>query len=508
MKRLLALLVAALIPAGCGSDAPPTLAERMEPGPVFLLGFDGLTPELVDRYRAEGLLPAFSRLAEEGATGRVRSTLPMISPPAWTTVSTGTLPGDHGVWSFWVPEGGNPRGRFVDATARLAPAIWEDLSAADLTVGVVNVPITCPPDSVNGFMIAGFPYPEKAPLTWPPDLEADITERGYRRDAWLGPPAPGTEVEWLAQLRAVGESRREIALDLLFREKPDLSFVVFTTPDRIQHHLWKFHDPEHPRYRDDVPAEVKTAVRDIYVWCDSVLAEVMERLPDDATLLVLADHGFGPAYAGLSKATVVERAGFGEGQPASAESRNLYGGDFHLGETDEEGRRAFAEVVGSLTDAEGEPVVREVHDTRDVLVRGYGLELGPDIVAEEADGYLFVPGAKDAPIVVPLPEQSFSGWHRRHGYLGAWGPPIQPGALRDCDLADVPALAMHILGRPIPRRFHQNLPRRIFPDGAFIERPMEYSGRPHEGLRRPGERGTVGIDPAIAEQLNAIGYLD
>ena len=130
--------------AAAGCDSAPrelTLAERAEPGAVFILGFDGLAPNLVERWESQGLLPAFARLRTGGAAGRVRSTIPMISPPAWTSVSTGTTPGDHGIWSFWVPQGDDPRGRFVDARSRLAPAIWEELTAMGRSVGVINVPI-------------------------------------------------------------------------------------------------------------------------------------------------------------------------------------------------------------------------------------------------------------------------------------------------------------------------------------------------------------------------------
>ena len=116
--------------SACSGEPEDPIVELAKPGPVFLLGFDGLQPGLVSRYLEEGLLPNFARLRDEGATGAVRSTIPMISPPAWTSVATGTNPGDHGVWGFWIPDGGNPRGRYVDATCRLAPAIWEDLTEA------------------------------------------------------------------------------------------------------------------------------------------------------------------------------------------------------------------------------------------------------------------------------------------------------------------------------------------------------------------------------------------
>ena len=502
----LAILAASLV-TGCARTGAPRL--RSAPGPVFILGFDGLSPTLLDRYEAAGDLPNFARLRSEGAWGDLRSTIPMTSPPAWTTVSTGTPPADHGVWSFWIPTGDNPRGRFVDATCRLAPAIWQDLTAAGRTVGVINVPVSTPPDSVNGFMIGGFPYPEGAPLTWPRELEAEITARGYERDAWLGPPPPGEEEAWLDRILAIEKSRREIGLSMLFGKRPDFSFIVFTAPDRIQHHLWKFHDPQHPLYREDASPRLKNAVHDIYAWCDDVLGEVRSRLPANATLLVVSDHGFGPAYVGVSKATVLaglagESAG---GAAASAESRNLFGGDFHLSGADSVAREGFVEGLRELRDDAGRPVAAHVYDLHETPSRGYGLALGPDVVAEEADGFLFYPGAAGAPVLGPLPPLAFSGWHRRQGTFRAVGPALMPGEIRPLDLEDVPAMALHLMGESIPRRYVHNVPRRAFYDAYFVERPMRFTGDLGEGLRKPGDAPATALDPAIAEQLRSVGYL-
>lgn len=498
--------VVALFLAGCaGERRPLTVAEMAEPRPVFLLGLDGIDPGLVARFEREGLLPHFALLRREAAVGAVRSTIPYISPPAWTTVSTGVSPGDHGVWSFWIPQGEDPRGRFVDATSRLAPAIWEDLSALGRTVGIVNVPVTCPPDSVNGFFISGFPYPEGAPLAWPPELERDIRRRGYLPDEYGGAPEPGREEEWLDRVEAIARARREVGLDLLFDRRPDLSFIVFTSPDRIQHHLWKFFDPQHPLHRPGAPERLRNAVRDSYVWCDEVLGEVLDRLPEETVLFVLADHGFGPAYWGISKGRVTAELPSGNAGPA--ESRNIFGGDFWLGGAGPERRASFARTLEALADPQGRRLVRAVHDTREQPVRGHGLELGPEIVAEEAEGFLFVPGRPSDPLVGAMPERSFSGYHRRLGYFAAYGPPIVPGPVRDLDLSDVPAMAMHVLGEQIPRRYVHDVPPTLFPPAYFTARAVRFSGEPTSGLRRPGERPGGGWDEGVAEQLRALGYV-
>jgi hypothetical protein len=150
--------------------------------------------------------------------------------------------------------------------------------------------------------------------------------------------------------------------------------------------------------------------------------------------------------------------------------------------------------------------VAAVHDVRAEPVHGFGLALGPDVVAEEAEGYLFYPGAPGAPRTGPLPPRAFSGWHRRAGWFAARGHPIVPGRVRALDLADVPAMVLHFLGEPIPRRYVHNMPKALFPSDYFVERPMRFAGDPVEGLRRPGE-SPAPVDPAVAEQLRSVGYL-
>ncbi len=515
---LAAALALAVLAAGCAPDSsgrggrgPRTPST---PGPVFLLGFDGLDPGLVERLEAEGALPNFARLRAEGAVGVVHSTLPFISPPAWATVATGVPPADHGVWSFWIPSPENPRGRFVDAACRLAKPFWLDLSEAGRTVGIVDVPLTSPPDAVNGFMVGGFPYPKDAALTFPPELEADLVARGYLRDAFNGPPRPGHEGEWLDEMTAMARARRTIGLGLLFERRPDLSMIVFTLPDRVQHHLWRFHDPAHPLHRADSPEKLRSAVRDAYVWCDEILGEVRGTLRPGETLFVFSDHGFGPAYEGISKERVLASL------PASIRAKrargvNLFGGDFYLDGSTREERAALVDALLALTDEKGRKLVRAAHDLVGTGALGLGGPLGPAVFAEEAEGFLFVPGDESAPLVGALEPTSFSGYHRRDGYFGAIGHPIQPGPVRAFDLQDVPAMTMHLLGEPIPRRFVQNLPRRLFPTGYFVERPMSYSGAPRDGLRAPAAAGAAddstaagpAPDEGIREQLESLGYV-
>lgn len=467
------------------------IAELVKPAPVFILGFDGLDPELVARFENENLLPNFRRLREEGAVGEVRSTIPIASGPAWTSLATGTTPGDHGIWDFPLVQ--------ENATRRLAPALWEDLTRSNRTVGVVNVPVTCPPDSVNGLMISGPPYPEGAPLTFPPELEEEITKKGYLRDLPAEALSPGEESEekaWLESNLRVVRSQRTVGLELLFERRPDLSFIVFTIPEKVQSFLWYLYDPLHPRHATEAPDALRNAVRDVYGWCDDVLGEVLERLPKSGVLFVVSDHGFGPAYRGVSIARLVaglpdslrEKARLSDLPDGSFYLLNWLGGNFYLNEATLEEGAEFANVLARTESPEGNRLVRAVHDTRAQPVRGFGLSLGPDIVVEEEEGYLFVSGSETGPLVLPLTPTSVSGRPRRMGYFAAFGPPIVAGPLRDIDLTDVTALTLHVLGEKIPTRYSHNVPRKIFPVNYFVWRPMLETGAPaQDGLRHPRE---------------------
>src|SRR5256886_16331247 len=92
MRYLLVLAALASFALGCGAN-PST--ER-----IVVLGLDGVDPRIVDLLMAEGKMPNFARLRQEGAYGRLLSSEPMLSPILWTTIATGKPPQEHGIGPF------------------------------------------------------------------------------------------------------------------------------------------------------------------------------------------------------------------------------------------------------------------------------------------------------------------------------------------------------------------------------------------------------------------------
>src|SRR3979490_2097176 len=67
---------------------------------AVILGFDGMDPELADRFMNDGKLPNLAKLRGKGTFTRLRTTFPAISPVAWSTFMTGVNPGKHNIFDF------------------------------------------------------------------------------------------------------------------------------------------------------------------------------------------------------------------------------------------------------------------------------------------------------------------------------------------------------------------------------------------------------------------------
>lgn len=94
------------------------LASTLEGAPssprkVVVLGFDGADPKLVRRYMAEGAMPHFQRLAEEGCFLDLEVTNPPQTPVSWGTFLTGWNPGRNQVFDFLVRDLATYKPRFA-----------------------------------------------------------------------------------------------------------------------------------------------------------------------------------------------------------------------------------------------------------------------------------------------------------------------------------------------------------------------------------------------------------
>jgi predicted AlkP superfamily phosphohydrolase/phosphomutase len=262
---------------------------------VLVIGIDGGTFDLLQPWADEGHLPNLARLMDEGSTGLLESTLPPVTSPAWPTFATGKNPGKHGVFDFIRPSGGDFD--LVNSTSVKSRAIWQILSDAGRTVGVINVPVTYPPTPVNGFLIAGMLSPRSGHISYPEDLLASHEEDlgAYR----VGPSVQyksGNEEEFFADLVDLVDQRGKYGLRLLQEYPADFMMVHFQASDVLQHACWKFVDPSHPDYDAREAAHFAPRMRRVFERIDYYIGQVLGRLDDDVSVFVMSDHGFGSLH--------------------------------------------------------------------------------------------------------------------------------------------------------------------------------------------------------------------
>jgi predicted AlkP superfamily phosphohydrolase/phosphomutase len=101
------------------------------------------------------------------------------------------------------------------------------------------------------------------------------------------------EAAYLQQCELVLSERERTMRFELDRFSEGFFFILFDTPDRVQHMLWRFRDREHPGFEPDLSPELATRIEEHYRRCDKLLSAVLDKVDENTLLIVLSDHGFG-----------------------------------------------------------------------------------------------------------------------------------------------------------------------------------------------------------------------
>jgi predicted AlkP superfamily phosphohydrolase/phosphomutase len=265
---------------------------------VLILGLDGATPELIDRWVAQEQLPYLKQIIQKGVYGKLRSVYPPISPAAWTTFATGYNPGKHGVYDFRDYDTKRYScfaDTIVDSNAFAGKTIWDLVGAAGQKVGVVTVPVTYPAWKVNGFMISGYPTPDTGKsYTYPPELAKSI------------PPLVGdaaffksaTHHVLLKEMNRLMHLCTDVSIEQMKKDDYGLFIMVVGATDRAHHDWWRYIDPEHPAYNPKEAELYGDLILEVYKAADACVGKFLEAIDDETTVIVMSDHGGGahPSY--------------------------------------------------------------------------------------------------------------------------------------------------------------------------------------------------------------------
>src|SRR5579863_3675988 len=258
---------------------------------TVIFGVDGLTFNILHPLIERGELPNFKKLRDEGCEAILESKYPPLTPPAWTSLSTGVKPARHGVYDYWIyadeAKKGVTRSVHVQTQRRAEKAIWNILSEYGKQVLVVNVPATYPPETVNGIMVSGYMTPGiAAEFTYPttfkeeifqvaPHYQIDLEVHAYERLKQIGKVWPIVDA-----ILKMTEQRTRLMLHML-KEKPwDFCYLAYIGADRLQHPLWE----------EVISLDPRT--NQYYEMIDDALGQVLALLGPDDSLFAVSDHGF------------------------------------------------------------------------------------------------------------------------------------------------------------------------------------------------------------------------
>jgi predicted AlkP superfamily phosphohydrolase/phosphomutase len=551
---------------------------------VLAIGLDGGTFALLEPLARGGVMPRLAGLMEQGAWGVLRSTVPPVTAPAWTSFLTGKNPGKHGIYQFFSlnPLSADSLGMghrsylaipgIVVNSGRIpGDKLWTIVDRAGLSQVTINIPMAWPPERVNGVMVTGMLTPPGSNrMTWPPELAGELGD--YEVD--LDPKEKdfgGDNRRFLARVGQLLEGRLALSRRLM-RERPwDFFMTVFTESDRLQHRFWDVLDP---RGRDRLTAERRELLpllEGLYRRMDDAIGELVDAAGTSTHVILLSDHGFGPAPTDLVDLRVLTTlVGLDEGQPGRPASgtaswwwrwrptkgrvyrrlgflpeswlrraegiwrrRRIRGqeavlfkmhenvGGVWINVRDGEGRildfsrraAAMDRLRDRLAAVEwgGRRIVEKVA-SREELYHGKCLDGAPDLVFVLRDDLGILepdqaPPRGELVVEAAADRPRKKGTHRMEGMVLLAGPGVNPGVTGEAAIEDTAAVILHLLGLPVPADMDGRVPAFAFRESFLAEHPVR-AGAAGEAAAAGTSAYDSEEEQAIKDRLEGIGYLD
>lgn len=480
---------------------------------VLVVGLDGANLDLIKLWSREGKLPAFKKLLQEGSYGYLESTIPTITIPAWNCLASGKNPGKIGIFSFVHKAYGTYDFRIYQSLVEREGCIWDILSDYGKKVLILNATNILHAYKTRGYMVAGCLCIQEEKLTYPRNLRDELYNAGYQRDIM--------DLETLGALSDREHSRRhkEItekqckALFHFLEKNWDFGFFVLNELDRVQHRFWD--------QKNILLTHYQNIDRNLKKLLDS-----LERKNDEAIVLIVSDHGFGPnersffinewlLRKGLLKVEKIPLLEFGKSiisvlkkprvlkmlRPLMRFSpiRLLYQSVLFLpigrtpilwNETKAFSYATWGTIYINLSGREPKGLVKAeeyeilrseiIEGLRELSVKAYRreelyhgeyLELAPDIIIQTDENVNFISGrvgyGKDF-------LKGFGGAHARlNGTFIAWGPNIKKNFEMNAKLYDVAPTILNMFGIPIPKDMDGRVLKEIF-KGEPAKREIRY----------------------------------
>ncbi|MCB1992803.1 MAG: alkaline phosphatase family protein [Geminicoccaceae bacterium] len=266
---------------------------------VLMLGLDAAELTLIERWIAEGRLPALAELARRGRFGPLTSPAADYAGGVWPTFYASRPVARHGIYHNKLWRASTMRIEVpTDAWLGSRP-FWEHAAARGLRACIVDVPMVLgPPRPLDGLYLGGWgTHDVIARGSWPPELWRELENRHgapAMPPEHFGPQDAASLTRLRDSLLDATAQQQQIVLDLLGREQWDLACVVLGATHRGGHYLWDLGEIDQAPLDAARRTALEGALAELYVAVDRTVGEIVARVDDATTVLAFAVHGMGP----------------------------------------------------------------------------------------------------------------------------------------------------------------------------------------------------------------------
>ncbi|MFX1233503.1 MAG: alkaline phosphatase family protein [Promethearchaeota archaeon] len=256
---------------------------------LVLIGLDCASPRTLFNEFIDDC-PNIRKLMGKGVYGKLKSSDPPITIPAWMVMATGKKAGTLGLYGFRHRKQYAYNDFWIASSYSIKePTIWDIIGKNGLKSIIIGTPPTYPVKSINGNLIAGFIAPDiDSNYTFPPELKEEIKREvgKYILDANFRIDDKKALLNEIYEMTTI--QFKTIRHLMKTKEWDYFQFVIIGL-DRFHHAFWKYFDKEHSKY---IPGnEFENEMRNYYRFLDKEVGEVLNLLDDITTVIIASDHG-------------------------------------------------------------------------------------------------------------------------------------------------------------------------------------------------------------------------
>ena len=256
---------------------------------LVVIGLDCATPRtLFEDFKDD--CPNIKKLMESGVYGKLRSSDPPITIPAWMVMSTGKKAGTLGLYGFRHRKDNSYNDFWIATSYNIKELkVWDILAKKGLKSCVLGLPPTYPVQKVSGCLVSGFITPDSnSEFTYPPELKEEILKNvgdyifdvNFRVDK---------KEDLLNEIYKMTEIHFKTVKYLMQNKEWNYFKFVIIGLDRFHHAFWKYYDREHQKYEHQNKFEGE--MKKYYHFLDTKIGELLDLFDDDTIVMIVSDHG-------------------------------------------------------------------------------------------------------------------------------------------------------------------------------------------------------------------------